>query len=121
MTVNRRLLCVFRRASRADAALRERVDLALTVAAFEQAVELLFLDDAVYFLLQGQQSIPDGPPTPAELLAALPLYGLEQPPWVERESLIERGLDAAELLPARLIDRREVAALLNEADAVLSL
>jgi tRNA 2-thiouridine synthesizing protein C len=117
----RRFLCVFRRAPHADAVLREHLDLTLTVAAFEQPVELLFVDDGVYALLQAQPPHPTGPSGPAELLSTLPLYGLEQPPLVERESLLERGLYGENLLPARCIDRREVAALLGDADVVLSL
>lgn len=117
----RRFLCVFRRASHTDAVLREHLDLTLTLAAFEQAVELLFVDDGVYALLQNRQPLPGGPSSPAELLAALPFYGLEQPPLVEWESLLERGLDKEELLPARRIGRREAAALLGNADVVLSL
>ncbi|HLF96678.1 MAG TPA: DsrE family protein [Methylococcaceae bacterium] len=117
----RRFLCVFRRAPHTDAVLREHLDLTLTLAAFEQAVELLFLDDGVYALLPDRQSLPEGPPSPAQLLAALPFYGLEQPPLVERESLLERGLDGEKLLPARHIGRHEVAALLGDADVVLSL
>lgn len=117
----RRFMCIFRRAPHTDAVLREHLDLTLTIAAFGQSVELLFLDDGVYALLQNQQSRCEGPASPADLLAALPFYGLEQPPLVERESLEERGLATEELLPARRIGRREVAALLNEADVVLSL
>ena len=117
----RRFLCVFRRAPHTDAVLREHLDLALTIAAFEQSVELLFLDDGVYALVPDQHSFPGDPSSPAELLAALPLYGLEQPPLVEEESLHERGLDKDALLPARRIDRRAVAALFDGADVVLSL
>lgn len=116
----RRFLCVFRRAPQPDTVLREHLDLVLTVAAFEQPVELLFVDDGVYALLQARPSRQGDPSSPAELLSALPLYGLEQPPLVERESLLERGLEKEKLLPARRIDRCEVAALLGDTDVVLS-
>lgn len=117
----RHFLCLFRRASHTDAVLREHLDLTLTVAAFGQAVELLFLDDGVYALLPDQHALPGDPAGPSELLSALPFYGLEQPPLVERESLLERGLEKEKLLPARPIARQEVAVLLKDADVVLSL
>lgn len=117
----RRFLCVFRRAPHEDAVLREHLDLALTLAAFEQEVELLFLDDGVYALLQDQQTLPGEPPGPAQRLAALPFYGLDHPPLVERESLRERGLAEENLLPARCIGRDQIADILDQWDVVLGL
>jgi tRNA 2-thiouridine synthesizing protein C len=117
----RRFLCLFRRAPHGDAVLREHLDLALTLAAFEQEVELLFLDDGVYALLQDQQTLPGEPPGPAQRLAALPFYGLDRPPLVERESLHERGLTEKNLLPVRCIGRRQVAGMLGQWDVVLGL
>lgn len=117
----RPFLCVFRRAPHAGAALREHLDLALTIAAFDQPVELLFLDDGVYALVEDQRPLPGGGTNQAALLAALPFYGLEQPPLVEWESLTERGLTGEALRPVRRVNRRTVAALFREAAAVLSL
>lgn len=113
-------LFLLRRPPLTGADLRETLDMAMTFAAFDVAVSLLLLDDAVYCLKPGQN-----PPNPslksaAPLFAALALYDVREV-WVEQESLQERGLGGMEWpIPVRLLRRCDVAALLAQADGVVS-
>jgi len=98
----------------------EMLEAVLISGAFDQEVHLAFLDDGVYQLLAGQ--------TP-ELLGRRPLdegFGeladldIEHI-WVERESLVERGIDAGSLsLKATVLDRIAMTDLLARMDAVFS-
>lgn len=99
---------------------QEGLDLILTVAAFDQAVSLLFLDDGVFQLKGGQRPEAIGFKQIAPIFHALEMYDVETV-WVEEESLRERGLAADRLLvPVRLILRDEVAALLSAQDVLVS-
>ncbi len=100
--------------------IRESMDMIMTVAAFDQCVKILFLDDGV-FLLKSNQN-PDNPDlkTSTPLFAALELYDVEEL-WVEGESLAERGLDPSHLiLPVRTLGRTEIAFFLAKADIVVN-
>ena len=96
------------------------MDMLMTVAAFDQQVRVLFLDDGVFLLKSGQR-----PPNPAvrptaPFFAALEIYGVEEL-WVERESLAERGLDLANLiLPVQPLHRTEIALFLAAADIMVA-
>ena len=100
--------------------LRESLDMIMTVAAFDQPVSLLFLDDGVFQLKAGQNpGCLDLKPT-APLFEALEVYGVDAL-WVEEESLAQRGLAPGNLiLPVRGIKRGEVAALAAAADVVVA-
>lgn len=94
--------------------------MALTAAAFDQPVSLLFADDGVYQLKRGQCPEAAGLPAVAPLFEALALYELESP-WVERESLLERDLTEADLvIPVEPIARADIAALIAACDVVVT-
>ncbi len=99
----------------------ECLDMAMTVAAFDQAVSLLFLDDGVLQLQTGQ--IPPAGYRGRVLNPvwdALELYDITTL-WVEQESLRQRGLDATRLLrPIQLIRRPDVPDLIAAHDRVVS-
>lgn len=114
--VAKRCLFVIRRPPLGGSRAREILDQVLAVAAFDQDVRLLFLDDGVYQLLDQQNPSLLGLEPVAPLLTALPLYDVNEC-WVERESLHERGLAEANLVvPVRCITRGEVAELLAGQD-----
>ena len=92
----------------------------LIAGAFNQEVHIAFLDDGVFQLIAGQRP---------ELLGRRPLdEGFDELAdldvehlWVERESLVARGIDPATLAhPATVIDRQAMAELLARMDAVMS-
>ncbi len=112
--MGKKFLFVMRRAPHAGVQVRETLDMILTAAAFDQAVSLLFLDDGVYQIKRGQHPEAAGLPAVAPMFEALELYDVEAV-LAERESLLERGLSAADLaIPARIIDRSAIAALIAE-------
>lgn len=119
LRVSRRFLFVLRRAPRFGVLPKETLDQALTFAAFDQTVAILFLDEGVYQLLAGQQASP-GAAAPSDMLGALPLYDVK-PVWVEEESLRERGLaEQALAIPVQMVARNAVAELLGRHDVVVT-
>lgn len=109
-----------RSAPRDGARVRESLDMAMTAAAFDQAVRLLMLDDGVFLLKRGQRSEPNGLKPVAPLFEALALYDVEDV-FVERESLRGRHLTTEDLvIPVRVVDRTEIAGLTAEHDLVIS-
>ncbi len=77
---------------------QEGLDAALVGAAFEQRVCIAFIDDGVFQLLRDQHTQALGVKNFAAAFAALGDYEVEKI-WVERESLLERGLTTADLMP----------------------
>jgi tRNA 2-thiouridine synthesizing protein C len=100
--------------------IRESLDMLMTVAAFDQSVQVLFLDDGVFLLKSGQCPHNPAVKPSAPWFAALAIYDIDEL-WVEEESLAERGLNVAKLiLPVRTLGRAEIAALFAAADIVVA-
>ncbi len=100
-----RYLCVFREGPVGGSKAQESFDLMLTLAAFDQEVTALLMDDGVFHLMPGQQFQEQSERHLPALWQSLEMYGIESP-WVEHESLLVRGLDQSSLLiPVRLVSR----------------
>ncbi len=112
----------------------ESLEVALIGAAFEQDVALAFVDDGVYQIAEGQNSAGIGMKNFSKTYRALGDYEVRKL-YVERESLIERGLGQENLMPIvyedenedyaekpsiHVVDRAEIAKLIGEADIILS-
>ncbi len=112
----------------------EALEVALIGAAFEQDVALAFIDDGVYQIAEGQNSAGIGMKNFSKTYRALGDYEVRKL-YVERESLIERGLGQENLMPIvyedenedyaekpsiHIVDRAEIAKLIGEADIILS-
>lgn len=112
----------------------ESLEVVLIAAAFEQDVSLVFLDDGVYQLMDGQETGGIGMKNFSPAYRALGDYDVTKL-YVEKESLEERGLslddlmevtyededdDWAEKPSIRLVSRSELAAIMAEQDVVLS-
>lgn len=98
----------------------EGLELALTAAAFEQAVTLVFMDDGVFQLKRGQYPELLGFKNFARAFTALPDYDIDTV-YVERESLAARGLEPADLcVPVVLIDADSLGRLMQEHDLFFS-
>ncbi len=100
----------------------EALDIALSAAAFDIQVSVLFMDDGVYQLTRDQQVAPGAAIKHlAAPLGALPLYDI-QDLWVERESLDCRQIRAETLAqPAKLIASAKIADFTNRFDRVLTI
>jgi tRNA 2-thiouridine synthesizing protein C len=118
--MRKRFLFVLRQAPVGGFQASEFLDMVMTAAAFDQAVSLLFLDDGVLQLLRGQGPDALGRGSVAAIFPALDLYDVEAL-WVERESLVERGVgEDAMVVPVKLIARASVADLLRDQTIVVS-
>jgi tRNA 2-thiouridine synthesizing protein C len=90
-----------------------------TAAIFDQKVSLVFCNDGVYQLLNGQNGSACGMKTLAQQLPAMDLYGVEQI-FVEQSALTERGLQERDLIQAvTLLSYDQMQTLIAESNAVL--
>lgn len=116
----KRFLFIVRGPPVAGALAREALDAILTVAAFEQFVRVLFVDDGAFQLLAPQPAYAAG--TGQQQLPTLELLDFYEVKdvWVERESLLARGIGADDLaIAAAPIARSDVPALLAEHQIVV--
>ena len=112
----------------------ESLEVVLIGAAFEQDVSLVFLDDGVFQLVEGQDASAVGMKNFSKTYRALGDFEVRKL-YVERESLAERGLSESDLMPIvwededegyaekpsiHCVDRAEMARLIGAADVVLS-
>jgi tRNA 2-thiouridine synthesizing protein C len=117
---SKRFLFVNRRAPFGSGHAAEMLDAALIAASFDQQVHLVFLDDGVFQLVKRQDPARIGQKDVAQLFLDLAEYEIEHV-WVERESLAERGLSEADLMiPATLVDRTALSAVMSGVDVVIS-
>ena len=95
--------------------------MALASAVFEQDVNYVFLDDGIYQLLKGQNGTAIQSKTLGNALETLALYGIEDV-YADQQSLRERSIDIADLLPGiQLIDHGEISKLIEGSDTVFNL
>ena len=112
----------------------ESLEVVLIGAAFDQKVRLAFVDDGVFQLTRNQSTDGIGMKNFSRTYAALGDYDVSEI-YVEKESLEARGLSASDLQPLvhedededyaekdsiRIVESRELAALMAEQDVVLS-
>jgi tRNA 2-thiouridine synthesizing protein C len=112
----------------------EALEVVLIGAAFEQDVSLAFIDDGVYQLIKGQDTSAIAMKNFSPTYAALGDYEVNKI-YVEKESLMERGLslddlqhlvwededeDYAEKDSIRLVSRAELADIFAEQDVMFN-
>ncbi|MBL8566621.1 MAG: sulfurtransferase complex subunit TusC [Hyphomicrobiaceae bacterium] len=112
----------------------ESLEVVLIGAAFDQQVSLAFIDDGVFQLAKGQDTKSLGVKNFSPTFRALGDYGVTKL-YVEQESLSERGLTAADLMPItyedendgfaekpsiNVVSRSELAGIMREQDVILS-
>ncbi|MFT6465627.1 sulfurtransferase complex subunit TusC [Halopseudomonas sp.] len=114
-------LLVISRHPPARLAAREALDMVLAAAAFGVPTALLFMEDGVLQLLEGQDASAVGQKSLAANLQALDLYGVEEV-LVCQHSLTERGIQSRQCaLDCRAVDSVQIAHLLAHYDQVVSL
>ena len=112
----------------------ESLEVVLISAAFDQDVSLAFLDDGVYQITQNQDTTGIGQKNFSATYKALGDYEINKL-YVEKESLEERGLTIADLMPLTwededddyqekssiyLVDRAEMALIMANQEVVIS-
>ena len=132
--VVKKLMYVNRKAPYGTIYALESLEVVLIGAAFDQQVSLAFVDDGVYQLARNQSTDGIGMKNFSPTYAALGDYDVRDI-YVERESLEARGLTVEDLMPLtyededddwaekeslRVVDSKELAALMSEQDVVLS-
>lgn len=132
--VVKKLMYVNRKAPYGTIYALESLEVVLIGAAFDQQVSLAFLDDGVYQLTRGQDPAAIGMKNFSPTYAALGDYDVREI-YVERESLEARGLTLEDLQPLtyedededwaekdsiRVVGSRELAAIMDAQDVVLS-
>ncbi len=99
---------------------REALDVALTYAAFDQAVALLFLDDGVLQLLPEQAPDAATQKNVAKILQSLALYDIENV-YADADAMQQRGVTAANsVLPVTAVNAAAIEALIAQHRTVLS-
>jgi tRNA 2-thiouridine synthesizing protein C len=115
----KRFMFVNRRAPHGTIYAHETLEMVLIAAAFDQDVSVVFLDDGVYQIKNGQDTkgIKIKNFTPA--FRALDDYDVEKL-YVEKESLEARGLTAEDLLvPVEVVSTERLREIMAEQDVVL--
>ena len=98
----------------------EMIDMMLVSGVFEQPARVLFLDDGVRQLVGGQDATLVDRKDTAKALGALPAYDVDEI-FAHAGSLAARAIDPDALaVGARVVEDDEVAALLHEADVVVT-
>jgi tRNA 2-thiouridine synthesizing protein C len=130
----KKFMFVNRKAPYGSAYALESLEVVLISAAFDQTVSLAFIDDGVYQLTKGQDTSGIGQKNFSAAYKALGDYEIKTL-YVERESLVERGLSADDLMPLTwededddyaekpsvfVIDRTEMAKIMAEQEVVIS-
>ena len=96
MAKTKKLMYINRRAPYGTIYAWEALEVVLVGAAFEQDVSLAFIDDGVFQLCKGQDTKAVGMKNFSPTYAALGDYEVTKI-YVEKESLVERGLTMADL------------------------
>jgi tRNA 2-thiouridine synthesizing protein C len=130
----KKMMYVNRRAPYGTVYALESLEVVLIGAAFEQDVCVAFIDDGVFQLTQGQDTAGTGMKNFSPTYRALGDYDVTRL-YVEKESLEARGLtpgdlmeltwededdDWAEKPSIRIVERSELARLMDEQDVILN-
>ncbi len=134
MSDSKKFLYVNRKAPYGTVYALESLEVVLIGAAFEQDVQLLFMDDGVFQLAKGQDTKGIEMKNFSPTWSALGDYDVTKF-YVSKESLEERGLTVDDLMPITyedenddwaekdsiiLVSKDEITALMEEQDVVLS-
>ncbi|MFK4072511.1 sulfurtransferase complex subunit TusC [Ectopseudomonas khazarica] len=118
--MSKSLLIISRQAPWSGPGAREALDIALAGGAFDLPIGMLFLDDGVFQLNQGQQPGALQQKDLGANLQALPMFGVEDL-YASERSLAERGLAGNELnLAVQRLDDSALTTLLDRYDQVIT-
>jgi tRNA 2-thiouridine synthesizing protein C len=121
MSTQKTISLLLRQAPYGNSRAKAALDMALSAAVFEQSVQLIFIDDGVFQLLDKQDPQQIGARNTSAALAALPLYGIESV-YVAADSLSQRGLRTEDLcIPVQLVEVRDISRMLHQSDSVMTL
>ena len=117
---SKRLLFLLRQPPYGTSHAIEALESVLVAGVFDQRVSVLFRDDGVWQLLDGQDGAPVDRRTIAKVAQALPQYDVNAL-YVCAASLQQRNLTEKDLsVPVTVLDEHAQRALLADQDAVVS-
>ena len=118
--VAKKFLYVNRRAPYGTIYALESLEVVLIGAAFEQDVSVAFIGDGVYQLAKGQDTRGLAVKNFSPAFGALEDYDVSKL-YVDRESLLARGLNEDDLLvPVQVVSAGEMAEIMDGQDVILS-
>ncbi len=116
----KKLLLIVRHSPYGSGLARASLDLALAAAAFDQDLNLLFMDDGVWQLLPGQNTTELGYKSVQKTLASMPLYDIDRF-YVEASSLCSRQLLVEQLSgQIELIETAAIGQFIASHDQIVS-
>lgn len=116
----KRFMYVNRRAPHGTIYAQENLELALITAAFDQKVSLVFLDDGVFQLKKNQHTAALAMKNFSKTYRALEDYEIDKI-YVEKESLLSRGLTAQDLIiPIEVLAAEQLSGVMAQQDVIIS-
>lgn len=116
----KRFMYVNRRAPHGTIYAQESLELALITAAFDQKVSLVFLDDGVYQLKKNQHTTALAMKNFCKTFRALEDYEIDKI-YVEKESLLSRGLTAQDLIiSVEILSAERLSSVMAQQDVIIS-
>jgi len=134
MSATKKFVYINRKAPYGTVYALESLEVVLIGAAFEQEVQLVFVDDGVYQLTKDQSTDGIGMKNFSKTYSALGDYDVNQI-YVDEQSLKDRGLTLDDLQPLtyededddwaekssmHLVNREQLADLISDADVLLN-
>ena len=118
--VVKKLMYVNRRSPYGSVYALESLEVVLVGAAFDQDVSVVFMDDGVYQIKNGQDTESIGMKNFSPAFRALEMYDVEKL-YVERESMLDRGLSENDfLVPVEVLSSEQLGMLMNEQDVLIN-
>ena len=118
--VVKKFMYVNRRAPHGTIYAQESLEVVLIGAAFEQDVSIVFLDDGVFQIRNGQDTSAIDTKNFSKTFRALEMYDVEKL-YVEKESLEARGMTVDDLnVEVEVKTSEEIGRLMEEQDVILS-
>jgi tRNA 2-thiouridine synthesizing protein C len=118
--VVKKIALLTRRAPHGSIYAYEGLETVLIMAAYDQDISMIFIDDGVYALKADQNTDAIGIKGFVKTLTVLEDYDVEKL-YVDKTSLEERGLTEADLaVKVEVLDSQEIAKIMAEQDAIIA-
>lgn len=115
----KKIMHVVRRAPHGTIYSYEGLETVLIMAAYDQDITMVFIDDGVYTLKKDQDTSDIGIKGYMKTFTALDDYDVEKL-YVDRHSLEERGLTEEDLIvDVEVLDSAEIGRLMGEQDVII--
>ena len=116
----RKYLFMLTKAAHSGCYLQETLDVILTVAAFDQQVAILLVDEGIFTINRYQHAARHGVKDVSAIFSALEIYDVRDI-YVEVESIQHFGVDTLdESFNYQLINRQDINGLLDTFDVIYS-